>query len=86
MEKRHDVMIEKTAESYDVPDKKVPKKAMWMIGGVVVAVIVLIIGICNGAFLSRRNKILLATKNTLKDMPQIAQNMTAVDQGNIRWM
>ena len=79
MEKRHDVMIEKTAESYDVPDKKVPKKAMWMIGGVVVAVIVLIIGICNGAFLSRRNKILLATKNTLKDMPQIAQNMTAAD-------
>ena len=79
MDKRPDVMIEKDTKAKGVSGKKVPKRAIWMIGGVAVAVIVLAIGICNGAFLSRRNKILLATRNTLKDMPQVVQNMTAAD-------
>lgn len=79
MDKRPDVMIEKDTKAKGVSGKKVPKRAIWMIGGVAVAVIVLVIGICNGAFLSRRNKILLATRNTLKDMPQVVQNMTAAD-------
>ena len=79
MSEKPDVTMGEMTKTNEKSGRKVPKKIIWTIGAVAVAAIILIIGICNGAFLSRRNKILLATRNTLKDMPQVVQNMTAAD-------
>ena len=44
-----------------------------------VAAIILIIGICSGAFLSRSNRILLAARNTIKDLPTVVENRNVAD-------
>ena len=59
--------------------RKVPKKIIWTIGAVAVAAIILIIGICSGAFLSRSNRILLAARNTIKDLPTVVENRNVAD-------
>lgn len=59
--------------------RKVPKKIIWTIGAVAVAAIISIIGICSGAFLSRSNRILLAARNTIKDLPTVVENRNAAD-------
>ena len=39
----------------------------------------MIIGICSGAFLSRSNRILLAARNTIKDLPTVVENRNVAD-------
>ena len=54
MSEKPDVTMGEMTKTNEKSGRKVPKKIIWTIGAVAVAAIILIIGICSGAFLSRR--------------------------------
>lgn len=79
MNEKPDVTMGEMTKTNGTSGRKVPKKIIWTIGAVAVAVIILIIGICSGAFLSRSNRILLAARNTIKDLPTVVENRNVAD-------
>lgn len=79
MSEKLDVTMGEMTKTNGKSGRKVPKKIIWTIGAVAVAAIILIIGICSGAFLSRSNRILLAARNTIKDLPTVVENRNAAD-------
>ena len=79
MSEKLDVTMGEMTKADGKSGRKVPKKIIWTIGVVAVAAIILIIGICSGAFLSRSNRILLAARNTIKDLPTVVENRNAAD-------
>ena len=79
MSEKPDVTMGEMTKTNEKSGRKVPKKIIWTIGAVAVAAIILIIGICSGAFLSRSNRILLAARNTIKDLPTVVENRNAAD-------
>ena len=78
-EMNFDPMTGKPIGGNGAPAKKAPKKIVWIVGGVAAVAVVVVAGVCSGAFLSKQNKILLATKNTLEDMPQVVQDVNFAD-------
>lgn len=63
-----------------IAGKKFTKKTGILIGGAVAVIaIVVVAGITSGAFLSKGNKILKATKNTLEDTPRFVQDINVSD-------
>lgn len=79
MSEKPDVTMGEMTKTNGKSGRKVPKKIIWTIGAVAVAAIISIIGICSGAFLSRSNRILLAARNTIKDLPTVVENRNAAD-------
>ena len=79
MSEKPDVTMGEMTKTNEKSGRKVPKKIIWTIGAVAVAAIILIIGICSGAFLSRSNRILLAARNTIKDLPTVVENRNVAD-------
>lgn len=79
MSEKPDVTMGEMTKTNGTSGRKVPKKIIWTIGAVAVAAIILIIGICSGAFLSRSNRILLAARNTIKDLPTVVENRNVAD-------
>ena len=79
MSEKPDVTMGEMTKTNGKSGRKVPKKIIWTIGAVAVAAIILIIGICSGAFLSRSNRILLAARNTIKDLPTVVENRNVAD-------
>ena len=79
MSEKLDVTMGEMTKTNGKSGRKVPKKIIWTIGAVAVAAIILIIGICSGAFLSRSNRILLAARNTIKDLPTVVENRNVAD-------
>lgn len=79
MSEKLDVTMGEMTKTNEKSGRKVPKKIIWTIGAVAVAAIILIIGICSGAFLSRSNRILLAARNTIKDLPTVVENRNVAD-------
>lgn len=79
MNEKPDVTMGEMTKTNGTSGRKVPKKIIWTIGAVAVVVIILIIGICSGAFLSRSNRILLAARNTIKDLPTVVENRNVAD-------
>ena len=71
MSEKPDVTMGEMTKTNEKSGRKVPKKIIWTIGAVAVAAIILIIGICSGAFLSRSNRILLAARNTMTDLSPV---------------
>ena len=79
MNEKPDVTMGEMTKTNGTSGRKVPKKIIWTIGAVAVAAIILLIGICSGAFLSRSNRILLAARNTIKDLPTVVENRNVAD-------
>ena len=79
MSEKLDVTMGEMTKTNGTSGRKVPKKIIWTIGAVAVAAIILLIGICSGAFLSRSNRILLAARNTIKDLPTVVENRNVAD-------
>ena len=79
MSEKPDVTMGEMTKTNGKSGRKVPKKIIWTIGAVAVAAIISIIGICSGAFLSRSNRILLAARNTIKDLPTVVENRNVAD-------
>ena len=79
MSEKLDVTMGEMTKTNGKSGRKVPKKIIWTIGAVAVAAIILIIGICSGAFLSRSNRILLAARNAIKDLPTFVENRNVAD-------